>query len=271
MQFTNSLTLNTSGRDNGYIYGVPFTYDRILRGNIPAGRTQFSIRGDIPDPGLLLGETLADYLARAGIKIGKVETARIDYIAKNPASYKIGKIIHTQTSRPLRDILREVNVRSNNHYSEHLLRIIGRTQNADIYSDALQAGIDYVKKFWEQQGVTAASLTLHDGSGLAPQNAFSPAFLNEILVYMNGKSKNSKAFFDSLPKAGRDGTLRNFLSGTKYEGKISAKSGSIAGVQCYAGYLIDGNKQYAFTVMVNKFNGTRPQVRSAIERFLLSL
>ncbi len=271
IQFTNFLTLNTSGSDNGYIYGVPFSYDRTVRGNIPGGRTEFSIKGDIPDPGLFLGETLADYLTRSGLRISKIETARVDYISKTPVSYKIGKVVHTQTSRPLRDIVQEVNVKSNNHYAEHLLRTIGRTQNADIYSDALQAGIDYVKKFWEQQGVATASLTLHDGSGLAPQNAFSPLFLNEILFFMYNKSKNSKVFFDSLPKAGKDGTLRNFLRGTKYEGKISAKSGSIGGVQCYSGYLIDGNKQYAFTIMVNKFNGTRSQVRSAIEKFLLSL
>ncbi|MDO5664929.1 MAG: D-alanyl-D-alanine carboxypeptidase/D-alanyl-D-alanine-endopeptidase [Bacteroidia bacterium] len=271
MQFSNLLTINTSGGDNGYIYGVPFSYDRVIKGNIPAGRAEFSIKGDIPDPGLFLGETLSDYLIRSGIKIGKVETARVDYIAKNPVSYKVGKIVHTQTSRSLKDILQEVNVKSNNHYAEHLLRIIGRTQNTDIYSDPLQAGIDYVKNFWEQQGVSTTSLTLYDGSGLAPKNAFSPAFLNEILFFMHGKSKNSKVFFDSLPKAGKDGTLRNFMRGTKYEGKISAKSGSIGGVQCYSGYLIDGNKQYAFTIMVNKFNGTRSQVRSAIERFLLSL
>ncbi|MDD2911649.1 MAG: D-alanyl-D-alanine carboxypeptidase/D-alanyl-D-alanine-endopeptidase [Petrimonas sp.] len=271
IRFTNFLTLNTTGSDNGYIYGIPFSYERTVKGNIPAGKAEFSIKGDIPDPGLFLGETLADYLVRSGIKISQVETARTDYLEKNPVRYKPGKIVHTQTSRPMKDIVQEVNVKSNNHYAEHLLRIIGRTQNTDIYSDALQAGIDYVKKFWEQQGISTSSLTLHDGSGLAPQNAFSPAFLTEILAYMYTKSKNSKVFFDSLPKAGKDGTLRSFMRNTKYEGKISAKSGSIGGVQCYSGYLIDGNKQYAFTVMINKFNGTRSQVRSAIEKFLSTL
>ena len=271
IRFTNFLTLNTTGSDNGYIYGIPFSYERTVKGNIPAGKAEFSIKGDIPDPGLFLGETLADYLVRSGIKISQVETARTDYLAKKQVQYKPGKIVHTQTSRPMKDIVQEVNVKSNNHYAEHLLRIIGRTQNADIYSDALQAGIDYVKKFWEQQGVSTTSLMLYDGSGLAPQNAFCPAFLTEILTYMYTKSKNSRAFFDSLPKAGKEGTLRSFMRNTKYEDKISAKSGSIGGVQCYSGYLIDGDKQYAFTVMVNKFNGTRPQVRSAIEKFLSTL
>ena len=171
IRFSNFLTLNTTGSDNGYIYGIPFSYERTVKGNIPAGKAEFSIKGDIPDPGLFLGETLADYLIRSGIKISKVETARTDYLEKNPVRYKPGKIVHTQTSRPMKDIVQEVNVKSNNHYAEHLLRIIGRTQNADIYSDALQAGIDYVKKFWEQQGVSTPRLLIRR-VGLAPQNAF---------------------------------------------------------------------------------------------------
>lgn len=275
LTFDNRLSLNSSGQDNGYIYGVPFSYERALKGDIPGGRTEFSIKGDIPDPGLLLGETLADYLKRVGFRIGKVETARTDYISRNCIAnraqrYKAGPALCTQTSRPMKDIIREVNVQSNNHYAEHLIRTLGRMRNNDIYSDARQEGIDFTHAFWKEKGVTTSSLIMHDGCGLAPQNAASPAFLNDLLVYMYG-SVYSPVFFHSLPKAGQEGTLRNFMSGTKYEGRISAKSGSIGGVQCYSGYLIDGNKKYAFTVMVNKFNGTRSQVRTAIEQFLLSL
>ena len=271
LTFINDLSLNATGADNGYIYGAPFSYDRAVRGNIPAGRSAFSIKGDIPDPGMLLGETLADYLNNYNIDISKVETARIDYISRNKTAHKIGRVVYTHTSPTLKDIVKEVNVKSNNHFSEHLIRIIGRTQNGDIFNDPLQTGIDYIHRFWQQKQISTASLTLHDGSGLAPQNAFSPDFLTEVLYYMYNKSKMSETFVDSLPIAGKDGTLRNFMKNTKYEGKIRAKSGSIGGVHCYAGYLMDGEKQYAFTVMVNKFNGTRSQVRSAIEKYLQSL
>jgi D-alanyl-D-alanine carboxypeptidase/D-alanyl-D-alanine-endopeptidase (penicillin-binding protein 4) len=61
------------------------------------------------------------------------------------------------------------------------------------------------------------------------------------------------------------------MSNTKYSGKIFAKSGSIGGVQCFAGYLIDGNKKYAFSIMVNKFIGSRSAVRKSIESFIESL
>ncbi len=276
LAFRNELTLNTTGRDNGYIYGVPFSNERILRGNIPAGRKAFSIKGDIPDPGLLLGETLATYLKAAGIQVKKVETAREDYLSGVCGSdqsvyYRKGKVFLTQVSPPLKDIIREVNVESNNHYAEHLIRTLGVKNRRNMEEDALEAGIAAILDIWKRKGLEVSSLQMHDGCGLAPQNAVSPQLLTDLLVYMHTRSKHAPLFLNSLPKAGQEGTLASFLKNTRLSGRIAAKSGSIGGVQCYAGYLIDGNKRYAFTVMVNKFNGTRPQVRSAIEQLLLEL
>lgn len=276
LTFRNELQLNNSGRDNGYIYGAPFSNERILRGNIPAGRKAFSIKGDIPDPGLFLGETLAGYLRDAGLKIGDVETARKDHLSGvcgsgQGANYRVGKVLFTQVSPPLKDIIREVNVESNNHYAEHLIRTLGIKSNMKQEGDVLEAGSAAISDFWKSRGVVVSSLQMHDGSGLAPQNAVSPQLLTDLLGYMYTRSDYSSLFFNSLPKAGQEGTLTSFLRNTRLSGRIAAKSGSIGGVQCYAGYLIDGNKKYAFTVMVNKFNGTRPQVRSAIEQLLLGL
>lgn len=277
LSFTNYLKLNTSGRDNGYIYGAPFSYERILRGDIPAGRTAFSIKGDIPDPGFLLGEMLATELSKKGINISTIETAQNDYITQICNSkqlsqqHRVGQVLHVHQSRPITDILRETNVESNNHYAEHLIRTIGRNQNTDIFSDALQEGLEFVNSYWTKQNVSTSSLFMHDGSGLAPQDAASPEFFSNLLSYMYNKSNYSKEFYATLPIAGQEGTLKNFMNNTKYSGKIRAKSGSIGGVQCYAGYLIDGEKKYAFTIMINKFTGSRASVRKSIESFLLSL
>jgi D-alanyl-D-alanine carboxypeptidase/D-alanyl-D-alanine-endopeptidase (penicillin-binding protein 4) len=38
--------------DNGYIYSAPYQFNAILRGTIPAGVTEFFIKGSIPDPAL---------------------------------------------------------------------------------------------------------------------------------------------------------------------------------------------------------------------------
>jgi D-alanyl-D-alanine carboxypeptidase/D-alanyl-D-alanine-endopeptidase (penicillin-binding protein 4) len=238
MTFQNELTLNTTGTDNAYIYGVPFSNERILRGDIPGGRTEFNIRGDIPDPGLFLGETLADYLIRAGFNIGKIETARSDYVSQfcvvnRTQAYQAGQIFHTQESRTMREIIREVNVQSNNHYAEHLIRSLGRRSNPDIYIEPLNLGTEFVSSFLRERNIATTSLTMYDGSGLAPQNAVSAALMNELLVYVYNRSPHSQIFFDSLPRAGMEGTVRSFLRDTKYAGKVSVKSGSIFGVQSF--------------------------------------
>ena len=277
LTFQNELTLNTTGVNNGFIYAAPFDNHRILRGDIPGGRAEVSIGGDIPDPGLLLGQTLAEFLTRADFNIGSVETARADFVAqlcptnRGTPPYRVGQILFTQESRTMRDIIREVNVQSNNHFSEHLIRSLGRQVNPDIYVEPLALGLDFVDTFFRQRNMPTTSLHLYDGSGLAPQNAVSAAFINQLLAYMRNQSDQSQVFLHSLPRAGMEGTVSNFLRGTPLAGRMWVKSGSIFGVQAFAGYILDGEREYAFTILVNNFNGTRVQVRAAIEQFLLGL
>ena len=277
LTFQNELTLNRTGTNNGFIYAAPFDTHRILRGDIPGGRAEVSIGGDIPDPGLLLGQTLANHLAQANFSIGSVETARADWITllcptnRTSPPYQIGRILFTQQSRPMRDIVREVNVRSNNHFSEHLIRSLGRHVDPDIYAEPLPLGIEFIHTFFQERDMCTASLHLYDGSGLAPQNAVSATFINELLVYMRHGCARTEAFFHSLPRAGMDGTVASFLRGTPLAGRTWVKSGSIFGVQAFAGYILHGDTELAFTILVNNFNGTRVQVRAAIEQFLVGM
>lgn len=274
LSFRNTLTMNATGQDNGYIHGEPFSVNRLLSGDIPGGRPSFSIKGDIPDPGLYLGEVLAKQLTDNGFKLGTVESTYDRYFNqmywKNKRTFN-EDIFYRHESFPLKDIIKDTNVRSNNHYAEHLIRTVGRTKTTDIYSSALDAGIDKTKELWKARGLNTDALTMFDGSGLAPSNAVSPAFMCDLLVYMQAKSKYADAFLESLPKAGKDGTVGSRLKGTRLAGKISMKSGSIYGVQCFAGYYIDGDKKYAFTIMVNNFTGSRSRIVQAIDKLLLSM
>lgn len=273
INFKNTLQLNSSGQDNGYIHGMPFSMDRLLTGDIPGGRDSFSIKGDIPDPGKYLGEILAKSLNKDGYRTGKVETSQNDYYRqmylKEKKSPK-GEIFYKHLSFPMKDIIKDTNVRSNNHYAEHLIRTVGRTETTDIYSSALDAGIKKTNDFWKNKGLGTDALMIFDGSGLSPANAVSPRFMCDLLVYMQTKSQYASDFMESLPRAGMDGTVKSRLAGTRLEGKVRMKSGSFNGVQCFAGYYINGNKKYAFTVMVNKFSGARSQLVKAIDNLLLS-
>ncbi|MFR9165593.1 MAG: D-alanyl-D-alanine carboxypeptidase/D-alanyl-D-alanine-endopeptidase [Dysgonomonas sp.] len=276
IRFINMLKYNTIGRDNGYIWGEPFSNERILTGSIPANRKSFSIKGDIPDPGMYLGQTFAEKLIGSNISVTDVETSRMDYLDNFPSNSGITnnneKVFYTHYSPLLKDIVRVVNVKSNNHYAEHLIRAIGRSYDGDIYAEPLQAGIDSVNKYWLSKGLNTGALFMYDGCGLSPSNGVSASFMCDILVYMLNKSVNSQAFINSLPKAGQEGTVRNFLKGTKLEGKVFVKSGSIADVQCYSGYYINDSKKYVFTIITNRMKkDSRREVVKAIENLLLNV
>ena len=273
IKFTNTLKLNNTGQDNGYIHGEPFSNYRLLTGNIPAGKTAFSIKGDIPNPGLYLGEVLAKQLELDGFSVGEVKSTYNSYYEQMYSDNKSSfdqDIFYRHLSFPLTDIIKDTNVRSNNHYAEHLLRTIGRAKNTDIYTSALDEGVKQTEEFWKSKGLNTDALVMFDGSGLSPSNAVSATFMCDLLVYMQSKSKNAEVFLESLPKAGKNGTVRNLLKGTRLEGKVYVKSGSINGVQCFAGYYINGEKKYAFAVMINKFTGPRRQIVKGIENLLLA-
>lgn len=274
INFKNTLKLNASGQDDGYIHGEPFSKNRLLTGSIPASRSSFSIKGDIPNPGLLLGEVLADRLQAAGYKIRSIETTYnsfFEQMYQKPKPILKDSVFYTHQSFPLKDIIKDTNVRSNNHYAEQLIRTIGRTMNDDIYTSALDLGIERTKSFWKDKGLDADALMMFDGSGLSPVNAFTPKFMCDLLTYMLTESKYKAEFLESLPEAGKEGTVRNRLKNTKLVGKVRMKSGSIHGVQCFAGYYIDGDKKYAFTIMVNKFAGSTSELVKSIDRLLLDV
>lgn len=271
--FLNALKYNSTGSDNGYIWGEPFSNNRQLVGDIPSKKVSFSIKGDIPDPGKYLGQSLADILLTKGINVQAVETARSDYYNKINIANKLNTLtpFHIHQSPKLADIIRVINVKSNNHYTEHLIRRIGRFSKPDVFSEPLQEGISYITSFWKSKGLDTNGLFMYDGCGLSPSNAISAELLCNILSYMMHKSPYSADFLASFPRAGVDGTVRNILKGTRLEGKIYMKSGSIAGVQSYAGYYIKGDKKYTFAILVNKFNNKdRGRVRKAIETLLLN-
>lgn len=274
IRFINTLRYSDTTEDSTYIFGEPLSDVRTLVGTVPKKKSSFSIKGDIPNPGLYLGQVLAKRLRQQGFNVNKVETSHDLYqqemFAKEKTTFD-EDIFYTHYSFPLKEIIRDVNVRSNNHYAEHLMRAVGRTQSKNIYSSPLKLGIAKTNDLWKSRGIDTDALFMYDGSGLSPSNAVSPEFMCDLLLNMKNKSESYDVFLNSFGRAGKDGTVRNVLKGTRLEGKVYIKSGSIAFVQCYAGYYIDGDKKYAFAVMVNKFNSPRNQVVKAIESLLLEV
>ncbi|MDR0613122.1 MAG: D-alanyl-D-alanine carboxypeptidase/D-alanyl-D-alanine-endopeptidase [Dysgonamonadaceae bacterium] len=255
LQFTNELKSSTIDSDRSRISGPTFSFEKRLYGTIPANRSNFVIKGSIPDPGLFLANYLYKFLTNNNIEIkGKATTFR--FVQKLPENDQTVVVIQ---SPRLAAIARETNVKSNNHYAEHLYRKLLTFDNFS-YSD-----------YWERRGLDGSSLLMADGSGLSPTNAVSADFLTAILIYMYERDGAMGAFYQSLPVAGKEGTVITFLKKTPLQGKARLKSGTIAHVQSYSGYVEKGNNRYAFSLIVNNFSGKRPDLRKAMEELLIHL
>ena len=111
-----------------------------------------------------------------------------------------------------------------------------------------------------------------DGSGLTRANRLSPLTLGNILEYM-AQHKDSTKYIKLFPVSGVSGTMKSFMDEAPYKGRLAFKTGSVNGVQCYAGYVIDNiescHPSHVVVIMVNNFYCTRKQLKKALQKYLL--
>jgi len=261
LTFENFLLSTNISFDSAYFSGAPHSNLRSLTGEIPANHTTFTIKGDIPNPGLLLAHHLHNKLVQNGISIWESPT---DKAVKTNNR----KVIYTHVSPPLSEIVTETNVKSNNHYAEQIFRYLALKINPVATSNG---AVRVIKSFWKSKGLPVEQLFMYDGSGLSPVDAVSAQFFVDILTYMRTKSLNNKVFMNSLPVSGESGTLSSFLEKTPLQGKVRAKSGTISRVKSYAGYIDVKGKSYTFAILVNNAAGSTKAVTREMEKFLLAI
>lgn len=261
LEIENHLKSTSITYDAAYFFGAPNSNFRTIYGEIPANRSEFIVKGDIPNPALLLASHFQKALTSAGIFISEYPVVQTEQMAK-------GELIYTHYSLELSKIITEANVKSNNHFAEYLFKFIGtKDSRIGTTNDAIQI----IRSYWKSKGLSVDQLSQYDGSGLSPCDAVSANFFVELLTYMKRKSAYSSTFFKSLPVSGGRGTLSNFLVNTPLQGKVFAKSGTIENVKCYAGYIELKKRTLVFSLMVNNPNGSSKQVISKMEDFLLNL
>lgn len=209
-----------------------------------------------PFPEDVFCDELTELLTKNNITIDNAEIEDADKLSK--------RLIYTHQSPSLLEILQSLMIRSDNLFAESMLRATAKGQS-------LKAAIGTELDLWKKRGLNTSLITIRDGSGLARTNRLSPIFMANMLKWMY-KSKYKDDYLSCFPRSGKNGTLKSFLKGTRLEGKLAMKTGSMNGVQCYAGYKIDdnGTPTHVVVIMVNHFFCNRSDLRSAIEKMLLN-
>ena len=273
IRFKNYLKAAPVSSDSAYIIGAPLDDVRYLYGVLPANREAYVLKGDIPDPALYLACYLTDQLQQKGIRVdGSPSCYRIE-VEENRWKKGERKEIVTTYSPTLREIASVCNHVSHNLYADALVKTVGlqyKPRRNEMIS-SFGRGVQVVKEYWEKKGLDVFPLRMNDGSGLAPADKVSAGFMGELLVYMATESAVSDAFIASLPQAGIEGSVRNFLKGSKLQGKARLKSGGITGVRSYAGYITKDGKTYAVAVFSNNYSCPMSRMTRALEKLLLQL
>ena len=262
--FINHIRCDKITYDGAFVSGLPYSRERYLTGAVPSNLGTFGVKGDLPNPGLLLARHLTNRLREAGITVKRDATYIADYNPLMPAR----TVIYTHYSEPLSEIIKETNVNSNNLYAEALFRYLGTryTLPGTIHNSQ-----DLLRDYWRRRGVTIQNAIIKDGCGLAPQDAVSAKTFVQLLTIMS-RSENKDAWLASLPVSGQSGTLKSLCPQTELEGRIHAKSGTIAGTKNFAGYIdMPNGDTWVFAILINSAPGKAKNVQTVIQQYLLDV
>ncbi len=207
----------------------------------------------IKNPQAQFENRLKSALTAAGIRVG----------GKDISSKK-----HTQLgehrSAPVDEIMRSCMMRSDNQFAEALFRTAAV---ADGGKGSFEGGASTVSSHWRLRGAPMKGVWIVDGSGLSRANRVTARFMGAVLR----KMASNPYYASFFPLAGQEGTLKKFLAGTPLDSYVALKTGSMNGIQCYAGYKLDDNYEptHVIVIMVNEL-GNRASTRATIEKALIN-
>ena len=162
------------------------------------------------------------------------------------------RLIYSQPSRPLTEIVRDINKFSNNVMARQLyLTLAAEATKQPARTDAaLQA----VRSWLSQKGLEMPELVIENGSGLSRVERISAQSLARLLVSAF-QSASMPEFMASMPLVAVDGTMRRRLKGEGVAGQAHIKTGTLADVRVIGGYVLDRNgRRQVVAMMINHPN-----------------
>jgi len=238
--YTFKAYLENKEKEDLYIYVNPWSNLIQIGGTLEHGKSA-TIKGAIPYPARQLGNEIKEMLTKNGVSLeGTLSYGQVKELETDAGMILLGTI----SSPELYRLIEEINVNSNNLFADCILR-------ASAGSEFNQSGIEEIAANQKEKTSKLiqhrnSPVRMRDGSGMSRSNFITTKYIVDLLVYMAGV-KEFELFRKSIPEPGKKGALRQFplLKG------LHAKSGSMAGVRAYAGYIKKADSWIAFSIMVN--------------------
>ena len=168
-------------------------------------------------------------------------------------------------SKPLPEMVRDINKLSDNVGARNLMLSL-----SPGFPDrpATLAGAQKIVGMWlRDQGLNDGDVQVENGSGLSHPERAKPRALVQLLRKA-WRADQALAFFESLPIAGVDGTLKHRMLNGGAMGQAYLKTGSLNDTRALAGYVHGASgTMYAVALMVNDADPAlgRPAMDAMIE------
>jgi D-alanyl-D-alanine carboxypeptidase/D-alanyl-D-alanine-endopeptidase (penicillin-binding protein 4) len=250
-----------------YTWRRPFTRTLEVTGTVPRSDRDYVRSVAVDNPTRAFLSAFRDALARGGIAVAG-ESVDIDDLAIKPPA--IRTVLLTHDSPPLAEIAVRLMKTSQNLIAETLMTRVGQVSDTpDV--DPMTAARGAYERTLASWGVPADEVVVADGSGLSRYDFVTANALVGVLTRM-ARDPRHAPFEASLPILGVDGTLASRLKGTRLEGRIHAKTGTISNVRALAGYLTtQGGERLAFAIVANNFKARASAVDAVVDRVLTLL
>ncbi|HPQ80632.1 MAG TPA: D-alanyl-D-alanine carboxypeptidase/D-alanyl-D-alanine-endopeptidase, partial [bacterium] len=213
-----------------------------VTGRVPSRFAPQKLYRSVTDPALHAAAIIAHWLEEAGIEVGSTLRA-----GKTPE--KAADLL-TWESRPLSEIVADMNKVSNNFIAEQTLKHLGAVKYGAPGST--EKGVSAAEEYLSSIGIKKGSYTLENGSGLSERTRISSNQLVSILVAAYRDLKIRSPFLESLSVMGIDGTTKKWRFAPELTGKIYVKTGTLNSVSTLAGYApTPEGRVAAFAILAN--------------------
>jgi len=238
-------------------------------GEFPVSGRAYSAFLSIHNPALWAATLFKQALIARGIKVDGEARSRDFRVAESDKfdPQKAIELAH-QDSETLGEIVRQTNKESNNLFAELILRTLGKARGASAPDPDPrknrtrgddEAGIAVVKSWLDHTAISTRGLAIRDGSGLSRLDLVTPESTARLLAAI-ARTNSASVFHDSLPIAGRDGTLGGRLR--RETGRIFAKTGTLTYDHSLSGYADTKNGEVlVFSIFCNDATGPSDPVR----------
>jgi D-alanyl-D-alanine carboxypeptidase/D-alanyl-D-alanine-endopeptidase (penicillin-binding protein 4) len=179
--------------------------------------------------------TLADMLRAEGVTFSNAPSESYDIGMLEDATLVPFYIC----SRTVEQILQQMMKDSDNLYAESMFYQLANFKAGKWAS--WKDGAAVVDSVMRKIGIPANQCKVADGSGVSLYNYTTPSAQVAALRYAYGNDHIYRHLYPSLPIAGRDGTLERRMRKTSAEMNVRAKTGTVTGVSCLAGYCRASN------------------------------